>query len=90
MNLTPYRKRCLAMLDQRGPMDLQEIGYSLVDGSTSRGFKHPASATRYGGGVIAPLRKAGLVTNSSERYAWRRKVMITAAGRAALRDAANA
>jgi hypothetical protein len=89
VNLTPLRRRILASLDQQGPMDIQEIGYEFS--SNPRGlkhtFKHPAAATRFGGMLMAPLREAGLVWASSERFAYRYKLMISDAGRALLRTA---
>lgn len=81
MRLTPTRRRVLAMLDQRGEMDMQEIGYEIAP----EAFKHPASATRFGGSLIAPLRKAGLVGIGHTRFAYRYKIAITPAGREAVR-----
>lgn len=65
---------------------MQQIGYLLVDGTTSRGFKHPASATRFGGGVIKPLLTAGLLMQTGSRNGYRRCYRVTDAGKTALRE----
>jgi hypothetical protein len=86
MTLTPFRRRALSLLEQRGALDMQEIAYLLVDGSTSKGFRHPASATRFGGGVLAPLIRGGFATPNGARNGYRRVYQITPAGRALLRS----
>ena len=85
--LTPLRRRILARLEQAGDMDIQEIGFefSANPRGLSTVFKHPAAATRFGGMLTAPMKKAGWVEEGWERFAWRRKLRITAKGREALR-----
>lgn len=88
LRLTPLRRRILAALEQRGELDIQEIGHEFS--SNPRGlksvFNHPAAATRFGGGLVKPLRDAGLVEDGVQRFGWRRKVCITPAGRERLRQ----
>lgn len=90
--ITSLRRRILATLEQRGPMDIQEIGYEFTSNPRGlpQGFRHPAAATRFGGMLAAPLRAAGLLHTSDERFGCRRKLEITAAGRVALRRSGEA
>jgi hypothetical protein len=87
MNLTPLRRRILAHLEQRGEMDIQEIGYEFS--SNPRGmrdvFKTPQAATRFGSMLAAPLLRAGLIQEGTESFAYRQKLRITPSGRTALR-----
>ena len=83
MNMTDLRKRALAMLEQRGETEGQDIAEALVD----RVFGwRPQGATRWAAGYMAPLIRAGLV---SHRSGWRghgNYYRITDAGRAAVRE----
>jgi len=87
MRLTAVRRRALALLAQRGPLDIQEVGAAMAP--QERGFKSPQAETRFGGSIMAPLRKAGFVVESSQRFAWRWRLLITDAGRTALAHASR-
>ena len=90
--LTPLRRRILSHLEQRGELDIQEIGYEFS--SNPRGlrdiFKHPAAATRFGGMLMAPMGDAGWVQQGHEKFAHRRKIAITSLGRRVLRECPDA
>ncbi len=82
MNLTDLRKRALSMLDQRGEMWGQDIADELV--ARRHGWT-PQGATRWAGGYMAPLIKAGLVRRRTGSNGFGNYYSVTAAGRAAVR-----
>lgn len=90
--MTPLRRRILAALEQRGELDIQEIGYEFS--SNPRGlkvtFNHPAAATRFGGMLVAPMMKEGLIERGKQRFSYRNKMQITLKGKTALREPTDA
>lgn len=87
VRLTDLRRRILLGIEQRGEMDLQEIGTEFNSQPRGVHFKHPAAATRFGGMLIAPMRRAGWVANGEQRFSYRWKIKVTPTGLVAARVA---
>ena len=83
MNLTDLRKRAIKMLDQRGEMRSHDFTYDLV--KRKHGSWSPQGATRWAGGYMAPLIRAGFVKQRFDRTNFGIYYSVTAAGRAAVR-----
>lgn len=82
--LSPGRRRVLAMLDQRGPLHRHEIGYAFA--KTNRMWSQ--AATRLAGSLCRPLLDAKLIEERCDRDGYHQHMAITVAGRRALRDTA--
>jgi hypothetical protein len=87
VRMTDLRRRILFALEQRGELDIQEIGTEFNSQPRGVHFRHPAAATRFGGMLVAPMRRAGWITNGEQRFGYRRKIKATPAGLAAARSA---
>lgn len=80
MNITDLRRRALSMLEQRGEMFGQDLACELVE----KQWK-PQGATRWIGGYMMPLIKAGYVRKKTGDNGFGNYYSITQDGKKAIR-----
>ena len=91
VNITPFRRRILAYLDQKGPSSRIDIMCDLSpEGSTAVIRAIPQSAARLVGAWAAPLIRDGLVRVVYSQRGFYQHHEITDAGRRAVRELARA